>query len=38
MLNLMERQFLNDILNYCVSFKLEFDDNNNLVSVTGINL
>ena len=28
----------NDILNYCVSFKLEFDDNNNLVSVTGINL
>ena len=28
----------NDILNYCVTFKLDFDDNNNLVGVTGINL
>lgn len=28
----------NDILNYCVTFKLEFDDNNNLVAVTGIHL
>ena len=28
----------NDTLNYCVTFKLEFDDNNNLVNITGINL
>ena len=28
----------NDTLNYCVSFKLEFDDENNLVAVTGRNL
>ncbi len=28
----------NDILNYCVTFKLEFDDNNQLIDITGINL
>lgn len=28
----------NDTLNYCVTFKLDFDDNNNLISITGINL
>ena len=28
----------NDTLNYCVSFKLEFDDENNLVGIIGMNL
>ena len=28
----------NDTLNYCVSFKLEFDDENNLVGITGMSL
>ena len=28
----------NDSLNYCVTFKLTFDDNNSLIDITGINL
>ena len=28
----------NDNLNYCVTFKLTFDDNNNLIDITGISL
>ncbi len=32
------KTIFNDILNYCVTFKLEFDDNNNLVDITWINL
>ena len=28
----------NDSLNYCVTFKLSFDDNNSLIDITGINL